>query len=48
MNQLKGIARNLNQLTKLANTVGLEKLIDRNDSIVKEIENYLKRIRDDR
>lgn len=48
MNQLKGIARNLNQLTKLANVDGFDKVADRHDSIVREIESYLKQIRDDR
>lgn len=48
MAQLKGIARNLNQLTKQANASGYEKVEIEHRRIVGEIEKILKRIRDDR
>ncbi|MDR0509993.1 MAG: MobC family plasmid mobilization relaxosome protein [Rikenellaceae bacterium] len=49
MAQLKGIARNLNQLTRLANAVGFGAAIKQKlQPIVAEIENLLKQFRDDR
>lgn len=48
MAQLKGIARNLNQLTKLANTGGFASVVLSHGPIVSEIEDFLKRLRHDR
>ncbi len=49
MAQLKGIARNLNQLTRLANAVGFGSVIvEKLQPIVGEITQILKRFRDDR
>ena len=48
MTQLKGIARNLNQLTRLANTKGLAAVTTKHAAIIVEIETFLKRLRDDR
>jgi len=48
MGQLKGIARNLNQLTKLANAVGYKAAEQKLSPIIAEIERFLKQIRDDR
>lgn len=48
MAQFKGIARNLNQLTKLANGAGFRNVQIRHEAIITEIENFLKRLRDDR
>ena len=48
MAQLKGIARNLNQLTKLANIGGFASVVLSHGPIVSEIEDLLKRLRDDR
>ena len=48
MTQLKGIARNLNQLTKLANAVGYKTAEQKLMPIIAEIERFLKQIRDDR
>ena len=48
MAQLKGIARNLNQLTKLANTGGFASVVLSHAPIVSEIEDFLKRLRHDR
>ena len=49
MSQMKGIARNLNQLTRLANAVGFGSVIvEKLQPIVGEITQILKRFRDDR
>lgn len=48
MTQLKGIARNLNQLTRLANAKGLAAVINKHTAITAEIETLLKHLRDDR
>lgn len=49
MAQLKGIARNLNQLTRLANAVGFGSIIvEKLQPIAGEITQLLKRFRDDR
>ena len=49
MAQLKGIARNLNQLTRLANAVGFGRaIVEKHQPIVGEITQILKRLRDDR
>ena len=45
MSQLKGMARNLNQLTRLAHAKGLTGIISRHAAIVVNIEAFL---RDDR
>ena len=48
MVQLKGIARNLNRLTKLANTGGFASVVLSHGFLVSEIEDILKRLRHDR
>jgi hypothetical protein len=49
MGQFKGVARNLNQLTRLANAVGFGTTISQNlQPIVGEITGILKQFRDDR
>jgi hypothetical protein len=48
MAQLKGIARNLNQLTRQANNGGFASVALSHGPIVSEIEDFLKRLRDDR
>jgi hypothetical protein len=49
MTQLKGIARNLNQLTRLANAVGFGGVIvEKLQPMVAEITEILKQFRDDR
>ncbi len=49
MAQMKGIARNLNQLTRLANAVGFgSAIVEKLQPIVGEITQILKRFRDDR
>ena len=48
MAQLKGIARNLNQLTRLANARGLVAVRVRHAAIVTAIEKLLKQIGDGR
>lgn len=49
MAQLKGVARNINKLTKLANATGFGVAIkQKHQPIVAEIENLLKQFRDDR
>ncbi len=48
MAQLKGIARNLNQLTRLANAKGLAAVRVRHATIVTAIEKLLKQICDGR
>lgn len=46
--QLKGMARNLNQLTRSANATGLTALKLRHAGLIAEIETLLKQLRDDR
>lgn len=48
MAQLKGVARNLNQLTRLANAAGYKGVESKHRSIIGEIEQILKQFRDDR
>lgn len=49
MSQLKGMARNLNQLTRLAHAKGLTGIVaSRHTAIVVDIEALLKHLRDDR
>lgn len=48
MFQLKGMARNLNQLTRLAHTKGFASVISRHMAIMAGIESLLKHLRDDR
>jgi hypothetical protein len=49
MGQFKGVARNLNQLTRLANAVGFGTAIEQKlRPMVAEITNLLKQFRDDR
>jgi hypothetical protein len=48
MAQLKGIARNLNQLTRRANTAGYGAVSQFLQPMVAEIESLLKQFRDDR
>lgn len=48
MSQLKGVARNLNQLTRLAHAKGLASIVSRHAAIVVSIESLLKNLRDDR
>jgi len=46
--QIKGIGRNLNQLTRKANSTGTGKFNGRHEVILTDIETILKQIRDDR
>lgn len=48
MTQLKGIARNLNQLTRLAHVGGFAAVVLSHGALITEIETILKRLRDDR
>lgn len=48
MSQLKGLARNLNQLTRLAHSKGFASVVSRHMTIVAGIEALLKQLRDDR
>ncbi len=48
MTQLKGIARNLNQLTRSANAGGVTTVIVSHTAIITEIEDFLKQVRHDR
>lgn len=48
MSQLKGVARNLNQLTRLAHAKGFTGIVSRHATIVANIEILLKHLRDDR
>lgn len=48
MSQLKGIARNLNQLTRIAHAKGLVSIVYRHADIVASIEVLLKNLRNDR
>ncbi|MCM1218785.1 MAG: MobC family plasmid mobilization relaxosome protein [Lachnospiraceae bacterium] len=48
MSQLKGVARNLNQLTRLAYAKGFTGIVSRHAAIVAGIEALLKQLRDDR
>lgn len=48
MSQLKGMARNLNQLTRLAHAKGLTNIMSRHTAIVVSIEVLLRVLRDDR
>lgn len=48
MSQLKGMARNLNQLTRLAHANGFMGIASRHAAIVASIETLLKNLRDDR
>ena len=46
--QLKGIARNLNLLTRLAHAKGFSSVVSRHATIMASLEALLKQIRDDR
>lgn len=48
MSQLKGMARNLNQLTSLAHAKGVASIVSRHAAIVASIEGLLRNLRDDR
>jgi len=48
MSQLKGMARNLNQLTRIAHAKGFTNIMSRHTAIVVSIESLLKNLRDDR
>lgn len=48
MSQLKGIARNLNQLTKSAHIGGFATVVASHAAIITEIEEFLKQVRHDR
>lgn len=48
MSQLKGMARNLNQLTRLAHAKGLTGIVSKHATIVASIETLLRNLRDDR
>ena len=48
MSQLKGMARNLNQLTRLAHAKGLTGIVSSHAAIVASIEALLRNLRDDR
>ncbi len=48
MSQLKSIARNLNQLTRLAHAKGFTGIVSRHAAIVASIEALLRNLRDDR
>ena len=48
MSQLKGMARNLNQLTRLAHAKGFTGIVSQHMAIIVGIESLLKHLRDDR
>jgi bacterial mobilization protein MobC len=48
MAQLKGIARNLNQLTRSANAGGFAAEVAPHAAIITQIEDFLKQLRHDR
>ena len=48
MAQLKGIARNLNQLTRSAHVGGFAAVVASHTTIITEIEDFLKLLRHDR
>ena len=48
MAQLKGIARNLNQLTRTAHVGGFATVVASHAGIITEIESFLKLLRHDR
>ncbi|MDE6508202.1 MAG: MobC family plasmid mobilization relaxosome protein [Alistipes sp.] len=48
MSQLKGMARNLNQLTRLAHAKGFTGIVSPHTTILASIEVLLKHLRDDR
>lgn len=48
MAQLKGIARNLNQLTRTAHVGGFTTVVASHAGIITEIEDFLKQLRHDR
>lgn len=48
MAQLKGIARNLNQLTRTAHVGGFAAVVASHAAIITEIEGFLKLLRHDR
>jgi len=48
MAQLKGIARNLNQLTRTAHAGGFTTVVGSHAGIITEIEDFLKQLRHDR
>ena len=48
MSQLKGMAHNLNQLTRFAHAKGLSSIVSRHAAIVASIEDLLRVLRDDR
>lgn len=48
MSQLKGMARNLNQLTRIAHAKGFMGIVSRHAAIVASIEALLRNLRDDR
>ena len=48
MSQLKGVARNLNQLTRLAHAKGFAGIVSRHAAIIASIEALLRNLRDDR
>ena len=48
MAQLKGVARNLNQLTRLAHARGIERLEKQIAPVLQEVRRLLKYLRDDR
>lgn len=48
MAQLKGIARNLNQITRFANAAGYKAVEQKLRPVIAEIEKLLKQFRDDR
>ena len=48
MGQLKGIARNLNQLTRSANAGGFAAEVAPHAAIITQIEDFLKQLRHDR
>ena len=48
MSQLKGLARNLNQLTRLAHAKGFTGIVSQHMAIIVGIESLLKHLRDDR
>lgn len=48
ISQLKGMARNLNQLTRLAHAKGFTGIVPRHAAIIASIEVLLKHLRNDR